>query len=184
MDEVAATKAQDITQAFTVNSNGTMTIRIFDGGTKFVTITPDLPANNGLLVYAGKGISITNRDAVLWPSYLEKAYAQYFAAHSYHDTEGLFSFSTLAMLTGQSTSNAPVSDKTDFINAFNAGECLCIKTPASEPEPLLVANQVYVVLDYNPTTDSILVMNPQDITFYSVSWAAVQQDFQSYDRTL
>lgn len=81
------------------NPNGTVTVTFFRGGRRLpVTVSPELPYDEGTGVFPFAHLAGPGRPAALWPAVYEKAYAQLDGAYS--DLDGGSAAQALRDLTG------------------------------------------------------------------------------------
>lgn len=80
MTALAKADPSFVKNSFVPNTNGTVSVRLFDhdGGTHWVTVTPDLPLDSN-----GNTVGAHGTNGQLWPAYYEKALAQ-----TYQDDTG------------------------------------------------------------------------------------------------
>jgi hypothetical protein len=182
--EIAYRRSDIIQSMFIVNGDGTYTVRFYNnnGQTDYVTIDSQLPSG-----YA----SIANE---LWVGLAEKAWAQYYevlySQNSYAAISGTFTFDALQKITGQAVvplTKPTANNFTTFANAFSAGKLIGFDTRA-DTSGLVPANHAYAVIDYDPSTQSLLLFNPWgdgigNGGLITLTWSQILTDFTYFERT-
>lgn len=143
-----------------------------------VKVSPDIPMKNGHPAFAQFGDQAGGQTEI-WPSLIEKAYAQHYGGNKYHGIEGGWGNEAMEHLTGESSSTAKPKDmsleqlqqtlkdgKGMTLSSLNDYKLGPIDIPdATESNPLykngtLIANHEYYITGVDPKTNEVLIHNP------------------------
>jgi hypothetical protein len=203
LGETALKNQSAITNMFTVNGDGTYTVRFYqNGAAQYVTVDSYLPTNSGgSLIYANVGAYYASASNELWTALAEKAYVQINemgwlrsglsgnGQNAYSAIEGGYIFAALGQITGQSTtafaSTASASNFTAFVNAYNQGKMIGFASLQNPGSSSVVGGHAYAVVGYNATNQTITLFNPWGIEYglVTMTWAQIGQNFSYFDRT-
>ena len=202
--ETALRNPNLINNMFTVNGDGTYTVKFFNAGkAEYVTVDSFLPTySSGAAMYAGMGQMYNNAGNELWVALAEKAYAQLNSMgwlrpglpgngqNSYSGIEGGYIYAALGQVTGQATVAFAMTSSstsfTTFVNAWNAGKSIGF---ASKPTPAagsgVVGSHAYVVVGYNTSNQTVTLFNPWGTQYglLNLTWSQIQTSFSYFDRT-
>lgn len=198
---------------FIDNFDGTYTVRFFGGNmgsflqngvitagfatgagvADYVTVNRKLPTySNGMLVYSGFGLSVTNPATTLWIALAEKAYAQWnetgktgrsSATNSYAAIAGGWMSNSNAHVLGTNSTNYSFvsTNKQNMITALNTGRAVTLGTSGTASLKGLVGGHAYTVVSYNPSTDAFTLHNPWGSSQPSaLTWTELQQNCSSF----
>lgn len=170
-----------IESMFTVNGDGTYTVRFYIGGVaEYVTVDSYLP--NAGTIYGRV------RNGELWMALAEKASAQLNedprfpiggTGNSYASIAATYIYAGLQAITGQSASAFNALNETTFAAAVGAGKTIGVATKSVGTQ-YMVANHAYVVLGYDQASQLVHLYNPWG-SVVTVSWAQLKQDGVYYD---
>ena len=204
LGEVALKNQAAITNMFTVNGDGTYTVRFFNSGVaQYVTVDSYLPTNSGGgLLYANSGAMYNNSSNELWTALAEKAYVQMnemgwvrgsmtgTGQNSYAALDGGYIYAALGHITGQATTafayTTGASAFTTFVNAYNQGKSIGFASKVTPDSSSVVGSHAYAVVGYNATNQTITLFNPWGTEYglVTMSWAQIQGSFSYFDRTV
>ncbi len=183
---VAERAPQRIQAMINPNGDGTYTVRFIDGKTAdYVTVNSMLPVDsNGMFVAAGYGSFASTSTNVLWPSLIEKAYAQLAGegwsraydgktANSYDSLNYGQDIPSLAQIAGLSAKDVVLVPTTDVKASMKQENLLSTQlldnhiVLADTPDDQklrhgVIQNHVYMATGYDATTQKINVTNPYD----------------------
>ncbi len=200
--ETALKNPNIITSMFTVNGDGTFTVRFYYNGTpQYVTVDSYLPTDSsGRLIYSGMGNMYNNASNELWADLAEKAYAQANelgfvrpglsgnGQNTYGAVESGYIYAALGQITGQATTPFTMTTTTNsfqtFVTAYNAGKEIGFASPANPQSASVVGNHAYAVVGYNAANQTVTLFNPWGIQYglVTMTWAQIQGSFTYYDR--
>jgi hypothetical protein len=200
--EVALKNPSAITSMFTVNGDGTYSVKFYNNGqAHYVTVDSYLPADaSGHFIYANLGGTYTNSGNELWVALAEKAYAQInemgwtrvglsgSGQNSYLALESGYVYASMGHVTGVSiTSNVSTaggSSFTTFVNAYNQNKSIAFSSKASPGVAQVVANHAYAVIGYNTSNQTVTLYNPWGTQYtLTLSWSQIQSSFNHFDHT-
>lgn len=202
--EVALKNQAAITNMFTVNGDGTYTVRFYQNGTaQYVTVDSYLPTNSGgALIYANRGANYVSASNELWTALAEKAYVQMnemgwtrgsmtgTGINSYAAIAGGYIYAALGHITGQSTTafayTTGATAFTTFVNAYNQGKSIGFASKTTPASSQVVGGHAYAVVGYNAANQTITLFNPWGVEYglVTMTWAQIQGSFQYFDRTV
>jgi hypothetical protein len=159
---------------FIDNGDQTYTVRFYNNGiADYVTVDKYLPVDSvNDLIYAnqpgskwGKYYDKTNE---LWVALAEKAYAQINESgwigqdntNSYAGISGGWDTDSFRQITGTNASSSKNFDLNSIVNAYNTGTLLGISSKSEGIIDSIVPGHVYVVTNYNPSTQLFTLFNP------------------------
>jgi hypothetical protein len=185
--EVAQDRPQAITDMFTDNGDGTITVRFFhDGVADYVTVDRFLPTDAaGNRVYAGFGSGATTE---LWVALAEKAYAQLNASgwigqdgtNTYAGIAEGYGDAALQHITGQAAGfTRIVATSADQLAAAVTAGLPTILDSRPSPGNGVVPAHAYGVASYNAATQKFTLYNPQGGTI-QLNWTQIVQSFSGY----
>jgi hypothetical protein len=149
-----------------------------------------------VLWYNGMGWQTNNPSNVLWAALLEKAYAELAqsgwsrgsgAANAYSSLAFGWEGNVINQIANRAVSAAAVTNTSATLNAivseFKAGQMVGLDSAPKNTTAGIIADHVYVVVGYNPTTE---VFDLYNIWGYhqEVSWATIAANFVSFSFTL
>ncbi|HTQ37670.1 MAG TPA: SdrD B-like domain-containing protein [Pirellulales bacterium] len=204
--ETALKNPSAITSMFTVNGDGTYTVRFMNGSkADYVTVNSELPTDaNGYLVFDGMGQQASSSSNELWVALAEKAYVQMNESgwiragmsgsgmNVYNAISGGYMFMALNQITGQSTvieTGTAVTGFTMFANLFNAGKEICLGSENYPTDSQIVGDHAYAVLSVDTVHDTVTVFNPwgidngHDSGIITLTWSQLVGSFGYFDRT-
>ena len=201
--ETALKNQSAITSMFTVNGDGTYTVRFYNAGqAQYVTVDSYLPTDSaGRLIYAGIGAAYTNSGNELWTALAEKAYVQINqmgwvrpglpgnGQNAYSAIEGGYIYAGLGHVTGQATvafaSTLSTSGFSTFVTAYNAGKSIGFASKTTPASSAVVGSHAYTVVSYNSANQTVTLFNPWGTSYAQVTmtWAEIQGSFSYFDRT-
>lgn len=204
LGEVALKNQSIITNMFTVNGDGTYTVRFYQSGVaQYVTVDSYLPTNgSGALVYANRGAYYNSASNELWTALAEKAYVQINemgwlrgglpgnGQNAYSAIEGGYIFAALGQITGQGTTpfafTSGTTNFSTFVNAYNQGKMIGFASMSTPASSSVVGSHAYAVVGYNATNQTITLFNPWGIEYglVTMTWAEIGQNFSYFDRTV
>jgi hypothetical protein len=204
LGELAFRNASAIANMFTVNGDGTYSVRFFKNTQAFyVTVDSYLPTNGaGQLVYASRGSVYTNASNELWVALAEKAYAQLnefgfsragfsvSGQNSYDAISGGYIYAAMGHITGQATLAFAMTSSgtsfTTFVNAYNAGKMIGFASFTTPPAGSgVVGSHAYAVVGYNAAAQTVTLFNPWGTEYglLTLNWSQIQANFMYFDRT-
>ncbi len=207
LGETALRAPQIINNMFIDNGDGTYTVRFYNNTSEaFVTVNGMLPVQkNGTAYFAGWGFSDTGKNdytnAVneLWVPLAEKAYAQ-LNESGWIGQDGTNTYQGIAVGYASMAYNEitakPVTDYqitkpgpaliTEIVQFLSFGEAVTLmtNTDSTKVGTGFVADHFYMVVGYDPTTQSIEIVNPHNKTDSSgefvdfwVNWQTIGANF-------
>jgi hypothetical protein len=203
LGETALKNQAAVTNMFTVNGDGTYTVRFFNNGiAQYVTVDSYLPTNSGGgLLYANRGAIYNNSSNELWTALAEKAYVQMnemgwtrgsmtgTGVNSYAAIEGGYIYAALGHITGQATIAfaypTGTSAFTTFVNAYNQGKSIGFASKVTPASSSVVGSHAYAVVGYNATDQTVTLFNPWGTEYglVTMNWTQIQGSFSYFDRT-
>ena len=179
LGELALKNSSAITSMFTVNGDGTYTVRFMHGSkAEYVTVDSQLPTDgNGYLVFDGMGAKASSTSNELWVALAEKAYVQlnecgWIRPSSWGGGQNVYTgisggsmAQALNQITGQATvsyatAGSATSTFTAFASAFSSGKAVCLGSNSSPTSSQIVGGHAYAVVGINTTTKTVTVFNP------------------------
>ncbi|MFE7314805.1 C2 family cysteine protease [Streptomyces sp. NPDC057555] len=172
MQSVLQANPQHAPRHLRLEANGTVTATFYDqGGPIDITVVPDLPYGHGR-IWGAKGHTADARYAETWPSYYEKAAAQFYG--NYHDiAHGGPPATALNLLTGREAQWLDLSTAwlvQEVADRRSRGQALVATTaPAANAAPgeaakiaggRLVQNHAYFIKDVDVAGGRICLGNP------------------------
>jgi hypothetical protein len=198
LGEAALRDSSAIKSMFISDGNGIYTVRFYqpNGQATYVTVNSELPVtSNGTFWYANFQASAGNSANVLWVALAEKAYAQLAqsgwsrpgsTADSYSSINLGWEGDAVHQITGKAEQyNAIVptlATENAIISAFNSGRMIGMDSKATTA-PQVVANHVYIMVGYNPSTKMVSMYNPWG-AIQVMTWMQIGQNFQGWSENL
>ncbi|AFY31972.1 C2 family cysteine protease [Calothrix sp. PCC 7507] len=175
--EVAIHSPSTIESMFIDNGDSTYTVRFYNRGVAdYVTVDKYLPVDSdGDLVYAnqaGAKLGKYYENNELWTALAEKAYAQINESgwiaqdntNSYAGISAGWDMDAIRHITGKNSGWSDKFDLNSLVSAYNAGTLMGISSKADGvTDSRIVPNHVYVVVDYNSSTQQFTLFNPWGI---------------------
>lgn len=172
--ETAIHSPSTIQSMFIDNGDQTYTVRFYNNGVAdYVTVDKYLPVDSSNdFIYAhqagsqwGKYYDQTNE---LWVALAEKAYAQINESgwiaqdntNSYAGISGGWDTDAIRQITGTNASSSTNFNLNSIVSAYNAGTLMGVSSKTDGIISSIVPDHVYVVTDYNPSTQLFTLFNP------------------------
>ena len=163
---------------FTDNGDGTYTVRFYhqlSNGTQspeYVTVDKYLPTQDGNLIYANAGKSVTSTNTVLWAALAEKAYAQLATSgwsrpgwtkgyESLNLGQGKTPAASMQQIMGEKSLTVPTFNT--LLQDVQAGMLVTLGSKYADYMPSgspVIPAHVYYVTGYDATTKTFTVVNP------------------------
>ncbi|MBW4629045.1 MAG: peptidase C2 calpain [Brasilonema octagenarum HA4186-MV1] len=186
LGEVAFRSPTTIQNMFTDNGDNTYTVRFYKNGVAdYLTVDRYLPTDlSGNFVYAKQGGSnggnYKNSSNELWVALAEKAYAQLNESgwigqdgtNSYKGIEYGADNYVVNHITGRNSFSSSL-DFNSMVSAFNSGSLMGVSSKVGGVASNIVPNHVYVVVDYNSSTQQFTLYNP---------WGVNGGTYEGYDK--
>jgi hypothetical protein len=196
LGEAAFRDVSAVRSMFIDNGDGTFTVRFYDNGSPtYVTVDRYLPANGNTFWYADFQASLSNPSNKLWVALAEKAYAQLAesgwsrpgsTANAYSSINLGWEGDAVHQIANKSEAFNPIyvtmATELAILNAFNSGRMVAMDTKATTA-PDVVANHVYIMVGYNPTTHLVSMYNPWGAV-QVMTWLKIGQNFQGWSDNL
>ncbi len=176
--EAALKNPNAVKSMFTVNGDGTYTVRFYNNGkADYVTVDSMLPVSNGRLIFANMGQSASSSSNVLWVAMAEKAYCQINEAgwlrqglpgngvNSYQAVAGGYFFQAVKQIANVTSVTASTSSITfaAVANAFAAGKMVGFASTSSPSLKSVVGNHQYVLTSVDSKAQTVTLFNPWGI---------------------
>lgn len=189
LGEVTFRTPDVLRSAFIDNGDGTFTVRFYhDGIADYVTVDKLVPAAfDGTYWYANVRWQTSDASIALWPSLLEKAYAQLAEAgwsrpgkttNSYGAIDGGWEGTVVRQLTGRNTTFQYISDSTSvrdaIVTSFQSGALVGLDTKqTTDSSTGIRRDHAYVLIGYNQQTGVFTLFNPlgyrQEVTWPQIA---------------
>jgi hypothetical protein len=198
-----------IQDMFIDNGDNTYTVRFFNQGVAdYVTVDRYLPvAASGQFTYASKGGYYNRTSTELWVALAEKAYAQVNSSgwtsrwnndhsNSYQGINNGWFGDAIRDITAKSSSIRNSLNFDTLVNAFAGGKMIGVNSKASgQISSTVVYNHVYVLTDYDSSTQKFTLFNPWGISggyenssskpgTLNMTWNELTTNFSSWDSSI
>ncbi|MBD2056675.1 pre-peptidase C-terminal domain-containing protein [Oculatella sp. FACHB-28] len=198
-----------IQDMFIDNGDNTYTVRFFNQGVAdYVTVDQYLPvASSGQFTYASQGGYYNRTSTELWVALAEKAYAQVNSSgwtyrwnndhsNSYQGINNGWFGDAIRDITAKSSSIRNSLNFDTLVNAFAAGKMIGVNSKASgQISSTVVYNHVYVLTDYNSSTQKFTLFNPWGVSggyengsskpgTLNITWNELTANFSSWDSSV
>ncbi|MBY0526603.1 MAG: hypothetical protein K2R98_24620 [Gemmataceae bacterium] len=188
LSELALRTPSVLRDMFIDNGDNTWTVRFYRNGVAdYLTVDRFLPASGGLFVYANAQLPLGSSNNVLWVALAEKAYAQLAesgwsrsaTANSYSSINLGWEGDVIQQVAARPVSvqvlGNEVSTFNAIVSAFATGKLVGLDSK-NTTDPGIVANHVYVLVGYNPATQTFASYNPWGY-MQQLTWSQLAGNF-------